>query len=254
MLKLVKILRKTKAMDKKITAQQLNIKQGLKDGLPIGLGYLSVSFAFGVQASILGVPIFMSVLMSMTNLTSAGQLAGLTVIATLGSILEIILTQLIINARYFLMSITLSQKIDHSFTFSQRLLCSAFITDEIFAVASSKPIKINRKYFYGLIILPYFGWALGTLLGALAGGALPEYITNALGIALYAMFIAIIIPPSIKERGVLVAVAIGAIMSAAFCYIPIFSAIPQGISVIISALVSALICAWIFPKKEGGEV
>ncbi len=237
-----------------ISAQKLNTRQGLKDGLPIGLGYLSVSFAFGVQASILGIPFFMSVLMSMTNLTSAGQLAGLTVIAAAGSILEIILTQLIINARYFLMSITLAQKIDGSFSFKHRLLCSAFITDEIFAVASSKTTPVNKKYFYGLIILPYFGWALGTLLGALAGGALPTFITNALGIALYAMFIAIIVPPSIKERGVLISVAIGAILSVMLFYIPIFSAIPQGISVIISALVSALVCAWLFPKKDGGDI
>lgn len=227
-----------------------NFRLGLKDGLPIGLGYLSVSFAFGVQASIAGVPLIMSVFMSMTNLTSAGQLAGLTVIATLGTLLEIILTQLVINARYFLMSITLSQKLDGSFTLPHRLLCSAFITDEIFAVAAAKPKGFNRVYFYGLVILPYVGWALGTLLGGIAGDALPLFITNALGIALYAMFIAIIIPPSIKELGVLVAVLIGALVSAILYFVPALSSIPTGISVIISALTSAIICALIFPIKE----
>lgn len=240
--------------DERVQRQQLNTRLGIKDGLPIGLGYLSVSFAFGVQASILGVPFFMSLFMSMTNLTSAGQLAGLTVIATLGTILEIIFTQLVINARYFLMSITLSQKLDDSFSFPVRLFCSAFITDEIFAVASAKTQPLNKKYFYGLIICPYFGWALGTLLGGLAGSALPEFITNALGIALYAMFIAIIIPPAIKERGVLVAVALGAGLSVALYLIPLFDGISTGICVIISAIVSALACAYFFPQKEqGGE-
>ena len=229
---------------------QLNFKRGLKDGLPIGLGYLSVSFAFGVQASILGVPFFMSLFMSMTNLTSAGQLAGLTVIATLGTILELIATQVVINARYFLMSITLSQKLDKSFTFGQRLFCSAFITDEIFAITAAKPTVFGKKYFYGLVICPYFGWALGTLLGALAGDALPASVTNALGIALYAMFVAIIVPPSIKEKGVLVAVLLGGGISCALYFIPIFSSIPTGISVIISALIAACACAFIFPKKE----
>lgn len=232
------------------SGEKLNFKRGLKDGLPIGLGYLSVSFAFGVQASILGVPLVMSVFMSMTNLTSAGQLAGLTVIASAGTILEIILTQLVINARYFLMSITLSQKLDDSFSLPHRLLCSAFVTDEIFAVAAAKPKTFGRSYFYGTVIFPYCGWALGTLLGALAGNALPTFITNALGIALYAMFVAIIIPPMTKEAGVCLAVLFGGGISAALYYISVFSKIPTGVAVIISAIVSAVVCALIFPKKE----
>ena len=172
---------------------KLHFRNGIKDGLPIGLGYLSVSFAFGVQASILGIPFYMSLFISMTNLTSAGQLAGLTVIASLGTFLEIILTQLIINSRYFLMSLTLSQKVDNSFSIGQRFFLSAFVTDEIFAVSAGKTGLINKKYFFGLVILPYLGWASGTLFGAIAGSSLPVQITNALGIALYAMFIAIII-------------------------------------------------------------
>lgn len=236
----------------KNTNAQLNFKYGLKDGLPIGLGYLSVSFAFGVQASILGVPIFMSLFISMTNLTSAGQLAGLTIIAAAGTFLEMILTQLVINARYFLMSITLSQKLDQSFTTAQRFFCSSFITDEIFAIAASKPKMINRKYFYGLVILPYFGWALGTLLGAAAGNILPIEIINALGIALYAMFIAIIIPPSMSVKGVLPAVIIGAGISCLLYYVPLFSALSDGLKTIISAVISAAITALIFPV-DGGE-
>jgi len=232
---------------------ELNFKSGLKDGLPIGLGYLSVSFAFGVQASLLGIPIFMSVFISMTNLTSAGQLAGLTVIASLGTFLEMILTQLVINARYFLMSITLSQKLDNNFNTAHRLLCSAFVTDEIFAVAAAKTKPFGRKYYYGLVVLPYFGWALGTLLGAAAGNVLPVQLTNALGIALYAMFIAIIIPPSMSMKGVLPAVLIAAGLSSALYYVPLFSTLSAGIKTIISALSSAAITAFFFPINSGKD-
>lgn len=230
--------------------------KGIKDGLPIGLGYLSVAFAFGVQASIVGIPLFMSVFISMTNLTSAGQLAGLTVIAAVGTVLEMILTQLVINARYFLMSLTLSQKLDDSFSLGHRLFLSAFVTDEIFAVAAAKPKTFGRKYFYGLVILPYCGWALGTLLGAAAGSILPVQLTNALGIALYAMFIAIIIPPSISVKGVLPAVIIAAGLSAAMYYVPVINALNEGFRYIISAVISAAVTALFFPveiQNDKGE-
>lgn len=235
------------------TSKPLTFKHGIKEGLPIGLGYLSVSFAFGVSASLLGVPWFMSLFISMTNLTSAGQLAGLTVIAGLGTILEMVLTQLVINARYFLMSLTLSQKLDNNFSIGQRFLFSAFITDEIFAVSSSKISPINKKYFLGLVILPYVGWSLGTLLGAVAGDALPVQIINALGIALYAMFIAIIIPPSISVKGVLPAVLIASGLSIATYYIPIFSGVNAGFKYIFCALISAFITAYFFPINQVEE-
>ncbi len=232
------------------SSDTLKFHNGVKDGLPIGLGYLSVSFAFGVQASMAGLPVFMSVFISMTNLTSAGQLAGLSVIAALGTVLEIILTQLVINSRYFLMSITLSQKLDQSFTLGHRLLCSAFVTDEIFAVASAKPKTFGRSYFYGLVILPYFGWAFGTLLGSVSGNLLPYNLINSLGIALYAMFIAIIIPPSIKEKGVLFAVVLGGGISCALYFIRLFEAIPTGVRIIISAVITSIIMALMIPIKE----
>lgn len=222
-------------------------KNGLKNGLPIGLGYFSVSFAFGAQATIAGIPLFMSVFMSMTNLTSAGQLAGLTIIASFGTVLEIILTQLVINSRYFLMSITLSQKLDDSFTFKHRLLCSAFVTDEIFAVASSRPKTFGRAFFYGLVILPYIGWASGTLLGGVAAGLLPSQVSNALGLALYAMFIAIIVPPSTKSVGVFFAVALATAISCLLYYLPVVNTISEGLKYIISAVVSACVTALIFP-------
>lgn len=240
-------------VDNSKSFKELNIKHGLKDGLPIGLGYLSVSFAFGVQASMLGIPAFMSVFISMTNLTSAGQLAGLTVIATLGTILEMILTQLVINARYFLMSITVSQKLSKEFNLAHRFLASAFITDEIFAVAAAKPSALNKSYYYGLVILPYIGWTTGTLLGALAGNILPSEITNALGIALYAMFIAIIVPPSIKDKGIFITVLLSAGISCAMFFIPVLSKVSGGLAVIISALIASAIVAYFFPIKQEEE-
>lgn len=230
--------------------QGKNFITGVKDGLPIGLGYFSVSVAFGVQASLAGLPILISVLISMTNLTSAGQLAGLQVIATCGTFIEIILTQLVINSRYFLMSITLSQKTDETFTLPMRLFCSAGITDEIFAVSSGKKGTISNKYFLGLMLLPYVGWTLGTLTGALAGNVLPAFITSALGIALYAMFIAIIIPPSTKNYGVLAVVILSAGISCLFYYLPLLSNVSSGIATIITALLSATVIALIFPKKN----
>lgn len=231
----------------------LKFKNGVKDGLPIGLGYLSVSFAFGVSASILQVPLLITTLISMTCLTSAGQLAGLDIIVSLGTFIEIILTQLIINSRYFLMSLSLSQKIDDSFTFPKRLFASVFITDEIFAVAHSKPKKINTTYFFGLVLFPYFGWTLGTLIGAIAGNVLPTLIVNSLGIALYAMFIAIIIPPATKDSGVLFAVLLSAGVSCAFYFIPLLSALSSGLSIIITAVLVSVIAALLFPIKQGGK-
>ncbi|MBR1984071.1 MAG: AzlC family ABC transporter permease [Clostridia bacterium] len=228
----------------------LKFKNGVKDGLPIGLGYFPVAFAFGVQASILGVPILISLLISMTNLTSAGQLAGLTIVATMGSFIEIIATQLVINSRYFLMSTMLSQKTDDSFTFKHRLLTSTFITDEIFAIAVSKPNNISKNYFYGLALLPYIGWALGTLFGATAGNLLPQSVVYALGIALYAMFIAIIIPPSTKNLGVLFAVLLSAGISCLFYYLPILKSVSSGFAIIISAILSAGVIAYFFPVKK----
>lgn len=232
---------------------ELKFNTGVKDGIPIGLGYFPVAFAFGVNASILGVPVLITLLISMTNLTSAGQLAGIKIVASAGSFVEIILTQLVINSRYFLMSTSLSQKTDSSFTLKHRLLTSAFITDEIFAVAVSKPKTISKNYFYGLALLPYVGWALGTLLGATAGNILPDRIVSCLGIALYAMFVAIIVPPATKDLGVLFAVLLSAGVSCLFYYVNVFLVMSSEIKIIVSAIVSASVIAFIFPVKQGVE-
>lgn len=229
----------------------LKFKNGIKDGVPIGLGYLSVAFAFGVQASLLGLPVYFSTLISMTNLTSAGQLAGVGIIAALGSVAEMLLVQLVINSRYFLMGVSLSQKLDSSFTTGKRLCAAAFITDEIFAVAISKRENVNTKYFFGLAIPPYVGWTTGTLLGAIAGDILPTTIQAALGIALYAMFIAIIIPPAVKSFRIAFVVALSALLSCAFYYVPFLkNNVSQGFAIILCALISAAVAAAVFPVKE----
>ncbi len=233
--------------------QPLKFNEGVKDGLPIGLGYLSVSFAFGVTATSIGIPYFLSVLISMTNLTSAGQLAGISVIASAGTFVEIILTQLVINARYFLMGLSLTQKTDDNFKFRHRVFCAFGITDEIFGVASSKKGLISKQYFTGLILLPYIGWAVGTLLGSVAGNLLTEELIIALGVGLYAMFMAIIVPPAKTEKGVLFAVCLSAAFSCILYYVPVINTISTGFKYIVSALLSAVITAFIFPVKENED-
>ena len=223
---------------------------GLKDGIPIALGYLSVSFGFGISAVGGGLSPFTAVLISLTNLTSAGQVAGVEVILALGTLLEMALTQLTINIRYSLMSLALSQKLDKSFTLPHRLITSFGITDEVFGVASSKTEPIKPIYMYGLILLPFLGWTIGTLLGAVAGNLLPESINRALGIAIYGMFVAIVLPPAKREKGVLAASLISIAVSLALAFVPLFSFITSGFAIIISALGAAIIAARLFPIKE----
>lgn len=232
---------------------ELTYKKGLRDGIPVALGYLSVSLAFGVTAVSLGIPQFVAVLISMTNLTSAGQLAGVTVIAALGTVAEIALTQLVINARYFLMSISLSQKLSPKFKLIDRILCSFGITDEIFAIAVTNVKPVTRNYMLGLITLPYVGWTLGTLSGALLGNLLPSIIVNALNIALYAMFIAIVIPAAIKNTKVFPVIFISIGLSCAFYFIPVLNKVTTGIVYVICAVVASVIGAILFPVKNSED-
>lgn len=223
---------------------------GFRDGIPIGLGYLSVSFTFGMMAVTSGIPIIAAVVISMTNLTSAGQFAGLTLIMSGAPYIEMVLTQFIINLRYALMSLSLSQKLDSTVKTLDRLIISFANTDEIFAVASSRKGEVGRRYLYGLATAPYFGWSLGTLIGAVAGSFLPPTLRSALGIAIYGMFLAIIIPPAKKSKAVLLAVAMSSGMSCLFRYLPFLKKISSGFVIIICTIVSATFCALIFPPKE----
>lgn len=227
---------------------------GLKDGIPIGLGYLSVSFGVGILAVSSGLSVLTAVIISMTNLTSAGQVAGIAVIAGGGGYFEMALAQLIINLRYALMSLSLSQKLDGKFTNLSRLAVSFGITDEIFAVASGKTGEVSKHYMAGLISLPFLCWSLGTLLGGCAGEILPERLKFALGIAIYGMFVAIFVPAARKSLGVFTVVLTAAAISCALKYIPIFSGVSQGFSIIICAVIAAAVGAIFFPKtaEDGG--
>ena len=226
------------------------IQRGIQDGIPIAVGYFSVSFTFGMMAVQSGISPFHAVLISLLNLTSAGQFAGLTVIVTGASLIEMALTQLVINIRYALMSVSLSQKLDDSVKLRSRFLVAYGNTDEIFAVASSKPGTVGEKYLYGLIFLPVLGWVGGTLAGAVASTILPETIISALGVALYGMFIAIVVPPATEHREIRIVVILALILSAAFYYLPVLKQVSSGFMIIICTVVAAAIGAVLFPIKE----
>ncbi len=224
--------------------------KGVKHGLPIGLGYLSVSFAFGMQCTDNGLSVLQALLISMTNLTSAGQLAGLQVMVAQSSLVEMVLTQFIINLRYALMGLSLGQKLGPTMNTPRRMFFAFANTDEIFAVASAQPERLHHLYLYGLMLMPYIGWSLGTLLGAAAGQVLPEFVCSALGIAIYGMFLAIILPPARREKSVRAVVLIAIGVSLLFHYLPMLSGISGGFVVIICAVVAAAIGAVFFPVQE----
>ena len=227
-----------------------DFKKGLIHGIPIALGYLSVSFGFGIMAVRTGLSVAAAVGISASNLTSAGQAAGISIIAAGGTYLEMALTQFIINLRYSLMAISLSQRVDASFTVPARLLLGFSITDEIFAVASSQPGKVSHWYLYGLMTAPYLGWSVGTILGAVAGTLLPVFLRNALGIAIFGMFLAIILPPARKEKPVRIVVLMAIAMSLCFRYVPMLSQVSSGFVIIICAIAASALGAWFFPVRE----
>lgn len=222
--------------------------RGLTDGIPIGTGYFSVAFTFGISAVSQGMSWWQALIISMTNLTSAGQFSGLGIMCAGGSYFEMAVTQLVINMRYALMSVALSQKADKKFTAPYRALLSFGNTDEIFAVASGNK-SIGKEYFFGLTVIPYIGWSGGTLAGAVCGNILPGFIINALGIAIYCMFIAIIVP-ALREKGVPAVAAVSAVISCIFYYVPFFRFISSGFSIILCAVIAAAAGAVLYPVKE----
>lgn len=226
--------------------------RGMSHGIPIFLGYLSVSFGFGILAvNKAGLSVFQASVISASNLTSAGQKAGLDVIAAGGALIEMILLQLTINIRYSLMALSLSQKLDKRFTTPHRLFASFGITDEIFAVCSAQKEPITPAYMYGMIFIAAVGWVTGTALGAAAGELLPPSVSAAMEIVLYGMFIAIVIPPAKKQHGVLFAAVIAAALSVIFRYaLPVVS---EGFAIIISAVAASVLAALIFPVKDEEE-
>ena len=222
----------------------------MRDGIPIMLGYLAVSFSFGIMALKAGLTTFQAVLMSLLNLTSAGQFASLSVIAGLGGYAELSLSQMIINLRYCLMSCSLSQKIDPQAPFFHRFLVAYGNTDEVFALSSAVKGPLSPFYSYGAILVAVAGWTAGTFLGAVAGSILPARVLSALGVALYAMFIAIIVPPSRESKVLRVLILAAMAASTVFTFAPLLRDISGGIRVIILTVAVAAVAAWAAPVKE----
>lgn len=228
---------------------------GLRKGLPIALGYLAVSFSFGVLTTSLGMTPLFATIISLTNITSAGQYAGVKLMAETAGYIEIGLTVLLINLRYSLMSLSLSQKIDETIPTGIRLLIGYGITDEIYAVAIMEHKKVTAKYMFGLMLLPILFWTLGTLLGALFSEIMPEKLLDAMGIALYAMFIAIFIPDAMKNKKIAVVILIACALTCIMTYVPYVNKIGLGFKTIIATIISSIIGAILFPidteeKKE----
>lgn len=223
--------------------------RGLRSGIPIGLGYLSVSFTFGILAVSYGLSWWQAVLISMTTLTSAGQLAGIKVMLAPAQYIQMLISQLTINLRYSFMSVSLSQKVEKSFCGIKRWLFAFFMTDEIFAVASAQN-QVSTRFFAGLAVFPYLGWTLGTLLGSLLGNVLPEKVMSALCIAIYGMFVAIVAPCTKKSRPLLAVVAFAVALSCAFYYLPFLKTVSSGISISVCAVAAAVFGAIFFPPKE----
>ena len=223
--------------------------RGLRAGIPIGAGYFSVSLSFGILAASYGFAWWQAVVISMLTVTSAGQFAGIRAMLAPGQYFSLLLSQLTINIRYSMMSVSLSQKADAGFGRLARWVLGFFVTDEIFAVAAAEPV-LKRSFFAGLTVLPWLGWTLGTLTGGLLGSVLPQMLMDALSVALYAMFIAIVVPVAKKQRPVLLAVGIAMVLSCLFTWLPGLAALPSGISVSLCAILAAAITAAVFPVKE----
>lgn len=232
---------------------QMNFKRGIQDGIPIGLGYFAVSFTFGMMAVSGGLTAWQAVLISLTNLTSAGQFAGLGIIVAGGSMWEMALTQLVINLRYCLMSFSLSQKLEKNISTGHRLAVAFGVTDEIFGVSASQEGRLSPWYNYGVMSMAIPGWTLGTLVGAVLGNVLPGFLVSALNVAIYGMFLAVIIPPAKKNKSVL-GVVIGAMaISTVFAVIPVLNKVSSGFVIIITTLIVAGLAAHFSPIPEEKE-
>ncbi len=229
------------------------LREGFRDGIPIGLGYLAVSFSLGVAARNAGLSAFQGFLISLLNNASAGEYAGITVIASNAPYIEMVLMTLIANARYLLMSCALSQRFSPDTPLFHRLLVGYDVTDEIFGITIARSGQIDPFYTYGAILIAAPCWACGTALGVVAGNVLPPRVVSALSVALFGMFLAIIIPPSRKSRVVAGAVLVSFIASFAASKLPVVSQLSDGTRTIILTIVISGIVAALFPVKQEEE-
>lgn len=231
----------------------MNLKHyshGVRTGLPVGVGYFSVSFGFGAMAAAQGIKALDATMISLSNLTSAGQFAGLTLMVAGATLWEIVLTQIVINSRYALMSLALSQRMGSRIGVLPRLVIAFFNTDEIFALAMAEKQPLTVSFMMGLGLAPILGWTAGTLCGALAGSVLPLSIRTALGVMLYGMFVAIVVPPAKAEKSVLATVVTALTLSCLFKWLPVLSGISAGIAIVCCTVIAAALCAWLFPIEE----
>lgn len=231
--------------------------RGMRDGVPIGLGYFAVAFALGIKAAAAITPLEAG-LMSILNVTSAGEAAAIALLGVGTTYVELAFTQLVINIRYLLMSCSLSQKMDADLPIWHRLLIGFGVTDEIFGISMAVPQKLSPAYSYGAMAVAVPGWTLGTLLGAVLGNILPARATAALGVALYAMFLAIILPPARKSRVIAGLVAISMAASAALTLLVeklSVTWLTEGFRIILLTVALAAGAAILFPVKDAeGEV
>ena len=234
-----------------------SFKEGIKAGIPIGLAYYAVSFTFGMAAVKGGLTVFEATMISVLNLTSAGQFAGIEVMFGAGSLIEMAMTQFIINLRYSLMSFTISQKLEKSLPFYHRFIVAFGVTDEIFGVTAARRGKVHPSFNYGAMLMAIPGWTLGTLSGAVSGSVLPPVLTSALGVAIYAMFIGIIVPPAKHDRKLLYVIFAAMAVSFIFHNAPYLSKISEGTAILIVTVLVASVAAVIMPISgsdtgEGG--
>ena len=218
--------------------------------MPVCVGYFSVSFGFGAMAVAQGLGIWQAILISATKLTSAGQFAGLTVIAAGAAIMEMILTQLVINSRYALMSLALGQKFGPEVGTGKRLAAAFFNTDEVFALGMAREGKLTASYFTGAGTVAAIGWTAGTAMGAFAGSLLPPMVRAALGVMLYGMFIAIVVPQARQEKPLLLSLVLALVFSCLFTWVPGLNRVSAGLAIVICTVAAAAICALVFPVDE----
>ena len=229
-----------------------NYKRGLAAGIPIALGYMSVSFTFGIMAVSYGLAWWQALIISMTTVTSAGQFAGIGIMIHPGQYFQMLISQITINIRYSFMSISVGQKADSRFKGFSRWILGFMMTDEIFAVATQEE-SVSRSFFAGLATLPYIGWALGTLFGSILGSILPERLMSALSLAIYGMFVAIVVPEMKKSRPVVLVVILAILLSCMFYYVPFLSTISSGITITVVAVAAAVIASLLFPVMDEAD-
>ena len=227
--------------------------KGLKDGIPIMLGYFAVSIALGISARNAGMTAPQATIASALIMASAGQYIGFTLIAAGASYLEVMVMEAIANARYLLMSCALSQKVDPALPLRHRLLMGLWITDEIFGVSVSVEGRLNPYYNYGMAAVATPGWALGTLMGVVLGNVLPVRVVSALSVGLFGMFMSIFVPPMRKNRIIAALVAVSFAASYAFNALAWFDGISSGMKIIILTVVISLGAALLFPVEGGGR-